>query len=271
MSDNQSPKADTDDARAFYRNALRLAQSRSDADHDSLHRMFSDPMFYSRLDSEEAYRGDPERLRVAGVLQKLAENGSPGARKTLAALARSGLFAGHRSRILLLIRALANVKPATPDAVAFWARHCQPEDGYSNVTIRSVIENGSAAAVKIFEMNIVNSGHPEADRYSWLVMDVLQHRNDLELLRSCERLIDSPLEESYRLLLVEVLFDYQPEKWYRAHGWVEPPPRSSASDASLGQLRAVGRKALGTLPLSPAQRNQVQSVIDEINRKIGEK
>jgi len=254
-----------EDRGVLYSQACQLARSMQESDLQVLKARLTDKAFLAKLDSSKEYEGQPTRLRVAGVLQILSENPSPSAQKVLLSLTMSPVFLEHRARVDLLIQALVSIRPSPQQAVVFWDKHFQPEDGYSGVTVWALLDNGSVPAIGLFEEKMVDVRFPETERQYWLTACVLQHRNDLPLLQACERLLGSRLEEPYRLLLVDVLFDYKPDEWYGARHWYKPPPRAKASKGALEQLRVVGRKALESQPLSKVQQEKIKLVLRELD------
>ena len=258
-----------EDPKVLYSQTCRLARSTQGGDMQVLQARLTDTAFLAKLDTAKAYEGQTTRLRVAGLLQILAENPSQGAQKVLLSLTTSPVFLEQRARVDLLIQALVQIRPAPQQAVVFWDKHFQPEDGYSGVTVWALLDNGSEPAIALFEKKMVDAQFSETERRYWLTACVLQYRNDLPLLQACERLLESRLEEPYRLLLVDVLFDYQPDEWYGARPWHKPPPRAKASETALEQLRVVGRKALENQPLSSIQKEKVEMVLREVDAFLG--
>jgi hypothetical protein len=258
-----------EDPKVLYSQACQLARSMQESDLQVLQTRLTDAAFLTKLDSAKSYEGQPTRLHVAGVLQILSENPSPSAQKVLLSLTTSPVFLEHRSRVDLLIQALVKIKPAPQQAVLFWDKHFQPEDGYSGVTVWALLDNGSAPAIALFEKKMLDVRFPETERRYWLTACVLQHRNDLPLLQGCDRLLASRLEDPYRLLLVDVLFDYKPDDWYGVAHWYKPPPRAKASKEALEQLRVVGRKAVESQPLSRIQQEKVRLVVRELDGLLG--
>lgn len=272
MDTKEATQYSDDNPKVLYTEACQLAHSRQEGDLQVLKARLTDKAFLAKLDSSKDYEGQPpRRLRVAGVLQILSENPSPGASKVLLALTTSSAFLEHRARVDLLIEALVQIRPAPQQAVAFWDRHFQPEDGYSGVTVWALLDNGSAPAIALFEKKLLDTRFPETERRYWLTACVLQHRNDLPLLEGCDRLLASRLEEPYRLLLVDVLFNYKPDEWYGARHWYKPPPRAKASIEALRQIDILGRKVLQNQPLSSLQRRQVQLVLREVEELVRKK
>lgn len=253
-----------EDPGVLYKNACQLARSTRNDELSKLAQWLADPAFYAKLDSEEEYEGPCERLRIAGILQILAESLTPISHKILLELTKSLPYLGHRARIDLLIQALVLIKPAPQESVQFWDKYCQPEDGFTPITIRALLDNGSEPAVNLFYKKMLEKGFPETEREFWLTALVLEHRNDLPLLMICKRLLGSVLEEKYRLMLIDVLFDYLPDKWYGAGYWYKPPVRSIATNDSMEQLRSLGIMALQSQHLNQRQRMKIQQVMQEV-------
>ena len=265
-TENNSASADPGD---LYSHTCQLARSTNGNDIAALYRRLSDASFLEQLDSTDAYDGPAVHLRVAGVMQTLAENSTIQAEALLLYLTQSSVYLAERARVELLIQALVKIRPAPAEAVAFWEKHFQPEDGYTPITVWALLNNGSEPAIALFERKMLDVNFPETEREYWLKAEVLQHRNDLSLLQACNRLLESSLEEQYRLLLIDVIFDYQPDDWYGARYRYKPPPREHASKEAIDELRALGYKSLQTQPLIKHQQKMVKQVlrdIDEGNR-----
>jgi hypothetical protein len=257
--------ASDEEVKVLYSQSCRLARSTQGGDLLALKAQLTDVTFLAKLDTDEAYQGQAKRLRVAGVLQVLAENPSRQAQEVLLSLTTSRAFVEHPARVDLLIQALVQIKPAPEQAVVFWDKRFQPQDGHSGVTVWALLDNGSVPAISLFEKKMVDERFPETERRYWLTGPVVQHRNDLILLQGCERLLNSLLEEPYRLLMVDVLFDYKPEDWYGARYWYRPPPRAKASKEALEQLRVIGRKALENQLLGGVQKGKIELVLQELD------
>lgn len=258
----ESDNATTQD---LYMDSCLLARSNEEKDLHELELRLCTREFLNNLDSEEAYSGPAIRLRVAGILQILCHNTSKSARRLLLNLTSSTTFMAHRARVELLVRSLVLFEPAPTEVIEFWDQHFQPEDGYSSVTAGILLENGSEPAISLFEKKLKNVNFPATEREFWITGLVLQHRNNFNLLRACSRLLESSLEKEYKLLLVDVLFDYKPGKWYGAGYRYKPPPRSQADKQSLCLLNQIGEKVLNTQPLKRSQKRKIQDVIKNLS------
>jgi hypothetical protein len=238
---------DSSDARELSKAAVALARGADPAAHQTLLRHLTASEFLLRLDSAEDYLGYPKRLRLRRVLDELARNPAPAGHKTLAALAGDSTFVGEPARADLLIMACAVVRPAPPEVVAFWDAHCLPDDGFCNLTIEALVQNGSPPAMALLSRKLADRHFEEEDRVNWMRSSILTHRNDAGLLAICEPLLKGTLDETLRVPLVEVLFDYKPAEWYAPATVLEPPPRAALAPDAGEILARIGRHALDRL------------------------
>lgn len=247
------------DPKALAAAAFRLAASVDPADQQHLARALTSDALLSRLNAPEEYASTPERLRLRPILEALAKNAA--ARETLLRLTQSETFTREGGRVDLLIAASASIRPAPPQLVAFWNKHAQPDDGFTALTIRALIENGSAPALALFERKMADPAHEDEDKIAWMRSEVLSHRDAPELLRSCERLLKSGLVSRLRGELVEVLFDYRPEIWYVPAMSYQAPLWAGYSSEARTELHALGRYALDKLELTARQRAAVEHAL----------
>lgn len=248
--------------------ALTLARSAESADHERLLRPLRSADFLGRLDSENEYAAET-RLRIWRVIEALSQNPSPGARGVLVALTQSETFAAEPARVERLIQACAVIRPAPPEVIRFWDEHCQPDDGFTPLTVNAIVENGTEPALRLLEKKMADPHHAEEDKLTWMRIDILIHRDDLPLLQSCERMLAGGLPGDLRPALVEVLFDYRPEEWFGDYLKVLPPDRGQASAKALAQLRKIGEFALKAISLTEAQRESVEKTLAGIGEGRG--
>jgi hypothetical protein len=251
--------ANSRDSRALVGAALSLARSQQQQDHADLVRWLASGESLRRLDSEADYSEIGRRIRIERVLGALIDNRVASARAAIVALTESAEFIAEPRRVDMLIRATAVVRPAPPSLVAFWNRFSQPDDGYTPLTIRAVLDNGSPPAITVFEQKMVDPQHEEDDKVEWLRSGVVAHRDDLPLLEGCERLLrgrrlSPPLEDH----LIDVLFDYRPDEWYSEARVFVPPDRARASAESRAALRRIAELAVRSLPLTERQRKAIE-------------
>jgi hypothetical protein len=253
---------------AETKNALRtaLAAARSDdpAQHAALLEQLETDALLEQLDSAADYQmASRYRLRVAQVAEALAANPATSAQRTFIALTGNPTFLAHDERVIALIRASRHIRPAPPELVAFWDRYSQPEDGFEPTTITTLVENGTEPAVALLEKKLEDPGHEDDEKISWMRTDMLSHRNDVPLLKACERMLAGGLPEHLRPFLVEALFDYRPEQWFKPVKSYSAPLLSSASREALELLLKIAALAFQSVPLTESQREAVERRITE--------
>jgi len=253
------------ETREALHGAIGAARSDDPRQHADLLRRLQDGAFLGDLDSEAEYQlASKFRLRVAQVLDALASNTAPSAQHTFIALTSDEVFLAHDERIIVLIRVSANVRPAPPQLVAFWDRYSQPEDGFAPTTITALVANGTSPAMALLERKLVDAAHEDEEKISWMRTDILSHRNDVVLLHMADRLLIDGLPESLRPFLIEALFDYRPDEWFKPAKSYSAPPIESASNESLDVLRRIGTRALTSAQLTDAQRFAVEGRLARI-------
>jgi len=241
--------------------AAELAASDDASDQEALRAALTSEDFLLRLNTAEEYRGDTRHLRLKRIMDQLAANPSPAARGTLLAMVTSPVYLQEGGRVDLLIMASAVVRPAPPELVAFWDKYCQPEDGYTPLTIQALVENGSPPALDLLARKFADPAHEDDFKQAWMRRSILPHRNETELLVTCERLLTGGLPERLRGDLVDVLFDYKPGEWYRPAVSYNPPPWSAYSAAARAQVRHLGDYALHNIALTDAQKQAVERTL----------
>lgn len=262
MADHLENLKTSKDSKELVFAAQSLAASENPSDLDGLYQFLTENAFLFRLDSEEAYQGKPERLRLRRVLQGLAKN--PAGHRILVALAQNDIFLEEPPRVDLLIVACIDLRPCPDAVVKFWEAHLQPEDGFGHLTVEAIVENGDPAALAVLERAFANANHPEEDKLAWMQSSILTHRNDLPVLESCERLLARGLPEDLRPKLVEVLFDRRPEEWFRPHNPLKIPERAAAGPESLAKMRSIAENVLVRVALDDKQEEAVITALEEI-------
>jgi hypothetical protein len=138
------------------------------------------------------------------------------------------------------------------------------ENNYDVIEIEALCENGSGPALELLERKLGDPRQKRTKRVVWMRKFILPRRNEEPLLLSCERMVTKTLPEDLRPELVEVLFDYRPDEWYRSEMPPVPPPRAKASVASRKVLERIGRYALEKLRLTPAQATAVKAGLKDL-------
>jgi hypothetical protein len=194
----------------------------------------------------------------------LARNEAPSARDAFVSLTTDANYLADEERVIGLILASAEVRPPPPPLVRFWDKHSRREDGFLPTTIAALTDNASEPAVALLQRKLASSTFSADEKRAWMRGPILVHRNDLPLLRVCVHALTSGLEKELRPALVEALFDYRPEAWYRPSSSYSPPPLEQASTASRSELRRLAKLALETVALSGGQRAAVQRRLREL-------
>lgn len=233
----QQTVAQSTDSKALVHAAQVLASSDDPLDHRALGAALVDAGFLARLDEDAAYHGRLNKLRVARVLRTLGKKLDASRAALLVGLMGAPGFLAQDMRTDMLIKVSASLRPSPPEAIAFWDAHCQPEDGFGNLTIAALIENGSPPALELFVTKLLDSAHPEDDRLEWLRQNVLPHRQNVDLLRACRQALARGLEPPLDLVLVQVIFDYRPE-WYRPATVQLPPETAGLTGPVLAEWTA---------------------------------
>jgi len=258
--------SDSRDRRELKNAALLLAASRSPEDHRVLGKFLRTAGFLGRLDSPQEYAGTYRDLRLGRVVQTLADNRCPSADEVLLSLVDSGDFQGHILRIQLLLRALGAVRPSPPQVIAYWDRLSDPESPIVGDVIEALCINQSPPALDLLERKFADPAQDRDARILWMREFLLVRRNDEPLLLSCERMATKSLPADLRPSLVEVLFDYRREEWFRSEMSPKPPPRAEASPAARSVLERIGRYALENLKLTSAQASAVRNGLAELGK-----
>lgn len=265
LSDLAAPSRDPD---TLLRRALSAAQSTKAQAQEALLLALCRTNFLERLDSpEESVQQSADRLRLAQLMSALATNSCAAARQTLVGLIHCAQFTSLEPRQELLVRALASLRPAPPEAIAFWDEQSQPDSINLHAVIEALCSNASEPAITLLEKKLADPNHESAYKTAWMHDQVLRHRNDLVLLHVCQRLLRETLPKDLRPVLVESLCDYRPE-WYRSEPPPKPPPRDEAAAEAKMILRQICERALREVKLTPSQKAAVERTLTEINRVL---
>jgi hypothetical protein len=231
-----------------------------------LGRALQDARFLAKLHAPR----DAQAIRcgLRPILRELGGNPTPAAREQFQALLTARVFTRDADRVDSLIRASGQFRPPTERLVRFWRAHARPQDGFVNLTTMALVENGGAQAIALFEQLLGDPRHDAGARRSWMISDVMPHRNDLLLLQAARRLLGRPaaLSPKLREALVEALFDYRPEKWFTPNGGPSPPPLAKATPAAHEELKKIAAMAL-KLPLDTRLSAAVKRALAEIDSR----
>jgi hypothetical protein len=251
------------DPKILLEAALECARSAIPSDHGALLDALGSAEFLGKLDSRQDYLAPPRQLRLARVMEALAQNAA--AHDILTALTTRRAFISFEPRQELLIRSLAAVRPAPEAAIRFWNSHASPDAPYLTITIDALADNGSEPALTLLGSKLADARLDREDRISWMRDAVLRHRTDPATLRMCRRLLSGNLAAALQPFLVEALFDYH-EWWYLSDQPPRPPDLRRASPEAQAELQMIGELALKQARLTAAQRSAVEKALATMGR-----
>jgi hypothetical protein len=194
-----------------------------------------------------------KRCVLPQILTALASNPQARARAEFIALTTSPVWAEDPNRAdgadltEALLRATSAFRPPTPEILALWQRLSLPNDGWVNVTVIALTENGSEAASKQFEALLRNPKHQLDERIAWLRSDYLAHRDDPWLLNMADRLLDGALPAKLKAAVADTTFDLH----FANYSTCGPPPVpafASFTPNARKALRAVAAKLRARRP-----------------------
>ncbi len=209
------------------------------------------------------------RCVMPAVLDALAANPSPAARKELVGLVVSPAWAeqpGANGSDLAnaLLRATGGFRPVTPEITALWERMAEPRGGWVNVTTMVLAENATPEAAALFERLLRDPEQELDERIDWLHHSLVAHRDRVELLAMTARLLDSKLPAELITALIEGVFDYQ-QRWYGTCPGPTAAALASYSPEARVALRTVAAKALAQHPAKPLAA-AIATVLRELDR-----
>ncbi len=249
--------------RALKRALVKLANSSDQQAYAHLSQRLNDRAFLTRLDDEASYAGSHHRLRLASVLRALWVNEHPLAQQMLTWLTSAEGYLADTSRIMLLLRASASLRPPAEQVVAFWRRYGRADSPLLYNTVHALILNQSDAAMALFQQLLAQTpGIDLITRASWLHELVLPRRNDLPLLGACERVAASTTDAALQLTLFDALFDYQPDVWYVDCDKPSAPAYATAPPEAKAAFRRIATLAEQTYPLTEAQAALVKPITE---------
>ena len=235
------------DPKELARAAATFAHSEKQEDHQQLLARLQSKEFLLRLDSEASYSGWPKQLNLRQVLDELSRGQPQPAHATLLALTKSEVFIKEPARVDLLIEACTPIRPAPPELIKFWDAHCQPLDGFGNLAVEAIVNNGSAPAIVLLAAKLRDARFEDDEKLNWMRASILTHRNDPILLEACEDLLQRGLSDALRLNLAEVLFDFRPNEWFTPATILQPPSRATLPKEVRARLERMAEFTLATL------------------------
>ena len=249
------------------RAAVDVAKSDSADDLAMLGGLLASAEFLKRIDTDEDYKGAYTNLRVGQVVNTLAENRKPPAEKAVMSLMDAGDYQANFQRIQILIHALAAIQPSPASVIIYWDKMSAAGSLVTFDVIQALVENESAPAMGLFEKKLADPKHETSDKAAWMRQIVLPKRNDEPLLNACERVLKgTSAGPEVQVYIVEGLFDYKPDNWYRGCEPVKPPVRSLASRPAKDAMIRIGEYALASVKLAGDLRVKVEAALREVRK-----
>ncbi len=268
VNSNIEPAASSSQGRTpdeVLQKLLKLAASTTPAEQKQLAAFLSAKDSLYQLDPREDHIKLPvHKLRLAQVYQAIKANTSAAMRETLLTLARSGQPQDCDACDTLLINALASVRPAPPEAIKFWEAHSTPDSIQLKFTIDALCENGSAPAVALLEKRLLDAQIEPEQKIAWMHDAILRHRHNASLLAGLDRILTTTLPKALRAPLVESLFDYRPNEWFRNDRNPPAPDTQPLTPEAKKLLQKIGATALKKVTLNANQRRAVTKALAEL-------
>lgn len=241
---------ESSDGLLLKRTLLRILRAPAPGDVAVVLAALASEPFLLRLDDAEAYGSVPGNLRLAKVLRGLADAPDAQCREALVALTGKEAFVAHPLRVKLLIGMLARCRPPDPAAIAFWSAHAGADSSLATDVALATTLNGRREALQVFGRMLLDEGHPQSLRVSWLRRFLLPIRDDEQVLRMSRSLLERWSGAPMAAKLLEVLFRFEPDRWYRSCRHPGPPDRRLASAPSRELLLQIAERhaADRTLP-----------------------
>jgi hypothetical protein len=240
------------------RQAIVLAQSKSDTDHGKLRKLLLDKNWLDQLDPPGTAVGiDPRFLQLTQVLRVTAQN-TPA---TLEGPAGDALYLRSDYRKAALIEASGAATNAGPKLMALWRSQLHPDADELQSTVHALISNQNPEALTLLA-DVFSSEAIDTDVViAWFRGPVLEHRQDAELLGCLEGLLEgNRLDPKRSAGLVEAIFDYRPSDWYITTGRPPAPPsRADLTEAARARLRSIADSALRRKLIDSRRRAQIET------------
>lgn len=238
--------------------AIALAQSNAETDHEQLARMLLDRAWLDRLDPPRTAVGiDPRFLQLTRVLEAAARH----APQALEAPAGDALYLESDYRRASLIEASGAAASPGPKLIELWRSQLDPDADELGSAVEALVSSRSQAALGLLEDAFASTAFDTELVISWFRGPILRHRQDPQLLAALERMMEGPrLHAKRRFALVEALFEYRPNDWYIGTGPPPAPPlRADLTEAARARLRSIADRAVREKLIDCTQRARIES------------
>lgn len=221
----------------------------------------TDRALLATLNTEQELHALPAAsLQLHFVLDALAGNPHAAAATAFDALAAAPMYQQPGPFLTLLLQASARAVSPGPALQSLWQIQLTPDATELDLTVAILLDNGSAAAIDVLEHALLSNAYREDYVVAWLRDPLLRHRQDLPALQMCSRLLASDWSSTLKGVLVDVLFEYRPDEWYR-HDTTPPapPPRAALTEPARALLLDMARAARGQRLLGRQRYNAAEA------------
>jgi hypothetical protein len=246
--------------------AVALASGASHEAHEQLAAELTKAEFLNRLDPPEEKASTYVSLRVTRVLDVLSQNQQASAREALVKLIDAKPWNDNPIRMILLIRELAAIRPTPPSVIAYWDRWSQPGSSLTFDVVEAACMNQSAPAMEVFRRKLTEPKNELSDKKAWLRQIVLPRRNDEPLLKALNQVLTGEQSHDLQVAIVEALFDYNPDAWYRGDDPPTPPDRAQLTHESRELLISIGEYSLHKIKMEAKLKSKVENVVEALRQ-----
>jgi hypothetical protein len=224
----------------------------------------SDESFLARLDDLAQPQIKVHRLRR--IFEEITRHPSPSTEALCLRLGRSPQFLSDPDRKMLLMPALAAVRPMSVEAAAFF--RAASAEGYFSINAPLLAHNGSVRALELLQEMIADRKVPSARRIDALHYSVVPVRTEVPVVAMAERLLAVGLDPAVEAGLVESLFDYRPGEWYEfARTYPKPSAWTTASPEARARLLRLAEASLRKPGLPPDVSEAVRKAREAIRAR----
>lgn len=261
---------DSRDGVLLKRTALSVLRTPQPGDVDLIRRLICNQGFLTRLDAPDTYKSTILKLRLTKIVRALGDSRSAESQRALVALTGDGVFLSEPLRVKLLILGLSKLDPMQPAALDFWRKHAQPGSSLATDVALATMTNRSIGALQIFGQMIGTEAHPQGLRSSWLRRFLLPVRDDYPVVQLSEWMLRTIPSPQMQTRILETLFQFDPDVWYKSCRHPRPPIRALASDRSKVALHAIAVQALANAGRYPADlRGALEGARQELEPRGG--
>lgn len=230
---------DSRDRGALVSAGYELAATTQEQHHQPLRTFLTTPADLEVIDPAGELHQRLHDAPLWTILRELAANPSPASAATVSALCAAPAMSATPDRIDLLIDTTATVRPATPEIIAFWKKHEDPEDIHLTRIGPAAFTNASPPAFAYLLELLRNPKLEDAQVQAWMRRFVMGSRTKPEFIAFADAMIrDEARPLAHRLFAAEALFDYERE-WFHPHLAVKKPEWATAAAKDRDSIRAI--------------------------------